>query len=64
MATVMEIDNAIIHYYPLSPYIAKIQVNLRCGTKIIASAALKDHEAATRFLSRFPGVEAKIITHC
>lgn len=60
----MEIDNAIVHYYPLSPYIAKIQVNLRCGTKIIASAALKDHEAATRFLSRFPGVEVKNITHC
>jgi hypothetical protein len=60
----MEIDNAIIHYYPLSPYIAKVQVNLRRGTKIVASAVLKDHEAATRFLERFPGVEIKNITHC
>lgn len=60
----MEIDNAIIHYYPLSPYIAKIQVNLRCGTKIVTSAVLKDHEAATRFLNGFPGVKVKNIVHC
>ena len=60
----MEIDNAIIHYYPLSPYIAKVQVNLRCGTKIMASAVLKDQDAAIQFLERFPGVEIKNITHC
>ena len=58
------IDNAVVHYYPLSPYIAKVQVNLRCGAKIVTSAVLKDHEAAARFLERFPDVPVRTITHC
>lgn len=57
------IDNAVIHYYPLSPYIAKVQVNLRCGAKIVTSAVLKDHAAAVLFLTRFPNITAKVITH-
>ena len=60
----MNIDNAVIHYYPLSPYIAKVEVNLRWGTKIVTSAVLKDHEAAARFLERFPDITVKTITHC
>ena len=60
----MKIDNAIVHYYPLSPYIPKIQINLREGAKIKLSVVLKDHAAAAGYLARcFPGVPVKLIDH-
>jgi hypothetical protein len=55
-------DNAIIHYYPLSPFIAKCSVNLRMGEKIVLRVALRDEDAAKAFLRGFC-VPAKTIVH-
>ena len=61
----MNIDNAIIHYYPLSPFIAKVGVNLRSGNRIAFQIALKDEESAHRFLrERFADVPVRTIVHC
>lgn len=61
----MTIDNAIIHYYPMLPYIAKADVHLRYGSKIVLKAVLRDDDAAMDFLRRrFPDVPARTITHC
>ena len=61
----MNIDNAVIHYYPLSPFIAKAGLNLRCGSNIMIQTALKDEDAAHSFLaSRFPDIPVKTIVHC
>jgi hypothetical protein len=57
-------DNAVVHYYPLSPWIAKAEVNVRCGSKIVFRAVLRDLEAAGVFLRRFPEIPVKTITHC
>ena len=55
-------DNAIIHYYPLSPFIAKCSVSLRVGEKIVLRAVLRDEDAAKAFLRGFC-VPAKTIVH-
>lgn len=61
----MNIDNAVIHYYPLSPFIAKVGLNLRCGDRIVLRTALKDEESALRFLrERFADIPHRTITHC
>lgn len=56
-------DNAVIHYYPLSPYIAKCSVNLRMGDKIVLRAVLRDEDAANSFLRSFC-VPVKTVVHC
>ena len=55
-------DNAVIHYYPLSPFIAKCSVNLRDGSRIVLRAVLLDEDAANKFLRRFC-VPVKTIIH-
>lgn len=61
----MNIDNAVIHYYPLSPFIAKVGLNLRDGNRIVLQTALKDEESARRFLrERFADIPVRTITHC
>lgn len=61
----MNIDNAVIHYYPLSPFIEKVGLNLRCGNTIVLQTALKDEESAHRFLrERFADIPVRTITHC
>lgn len=60
----MTIDNAVLHYYPNSPWIAKVAVNLRQGKKIVLRVLLKDHSAANRYLSaNFPNVPVKLVDH-
>ena len=58
-------DNAIIHYFPLSPFIAKAQVNLRCGSKILMRVPMKDADAAAVWLfEHFPELPIRTITQC
>lgn len=58
-------DNAIIHYYPLSPFICKVQVNIRCSSKVCLRVPLKDEDAAAVFLfERFPELPIRTIIHC
>lgn len=60
----MTIDNAVLHYYPASPWIAKVAINLRQGKRIVLRVVLKDHLVAVRYLSaHFPGVPVKLIDH-
>lgn len=60
----MAIDNVVLHYYPASPWVAKVAVNLRQGKKIVLRVLLKDHIAAHRYLSaNFPNVPVKLIDH-
>ena len=57
-------DNAVIHYYPLSPFIAKCSVNLRAGEKIVLRAVLRDEDAAKAFLrGRFCDIPARTVVH-
>ncbi len=61
----MNIDNAIIHWYPLSPFVAKVGLNLRDGNRVVLQATLKDEQTAQDFLrSRFPDIPYRTITHC
>ena len=58
-------DNAIIHYYPLSPYVAKCDLHLRRGNSIVLRTCLRDDDVAKEFLrTHFCGVPAKTIVHC
>ena len=58
------IDNAVLHYYPLSPWIAKAEVNLRAGNKIVMRAVLRDDETGKRFLrERFADIPYRVIVH-
>ena len=50
------VNNATVHYYPKSPWIAKATVNFRQGSKIIYSFVLRDLEAAREYFQR-PGME-------
>jgi len=60
----MKVDNIVIHYYAMSPAIAKVGVNLRQGKKIVFQTALKDLDAARAWIDRvFPGVKARVIVH-
>lgn len=61
----MNPDNAVIHYYPLSPYIVKAAINLREGEKIVLRICIRDTNAALDYLSRrWPELPARTITHC
>ena len=60
----MTIDNAILHYYPLSPYIAKAEVNLRFGSKIVLRVVLRDDEVAAKWMQdHFSAVPMRRIVH-
>ena len=48
----MNFNNVIIHYYPATPYIAKCNVHLRQGKKIVFRIVLKDPAAAGNWLMR------------
>lgn len=48
----MDIDNAVIHLYPASPYICKACVNLRRGGKVVTSVPLANSKACFDFLRR------------
>lgn len=62
----MKINNAIIHYYPLSPFVAKASVNLRWDNKIALRAVLRDDEACRDWLARqgYQDLRIRTITHC
>ena len=61
----MTVDNVIVHYYPLSPFIAKAEVNFRYGKKIVLRSCMKDVDASLALVSRlYPDVEVRVITHC
>ena len=60
----MKIDNAVIHYYPLSPYVAKASVNLRQGESIVLRTVLRDVETCERFVKeRFCDIPYHVIVH-
>lgn len=60
----MQVDNAVIHLYPASPYIVKAGLNLRNGQKIVFRFALKNLEASRALLARhYEGLPVKVITH-
>ena len=57
-------DNAVLHYFPASPFCARCSVNLRDGKKIVFNAVLRDTTAAQDWINRtFPGIRVKIIVH-
>ena len=62
----MKINNAIIHYYPLSPFVAKAKINLRWDDKIVFDAVLRDDEACRDWLARqgWQDLKTKTIVHC
>ncbi len=58
------IDNAVLHAFPHSPWIAKCAVNVRQGKKIVLRAVLRDEKAARAWLARvFPDINCKLIIH-
>ena len=60
----MQVDNAVIHLYPASPYIVKAGLNLRNGKKIAFRFALKDLEACRSLVERhYYNLPVKVITH-
>lgn len=44
-------DNAIVHFYPNSPCVAKCSVNLRRGNRIVLRLVLRDQYAAYEYLN-------------
>lgn len=61
----MNIDNAVIHLFPASPYVVKACLNLRDGNRIKLRFPLKDEQAANEYLnSRFADLPRRTITHC
>ena len=59
-------DDAIIHYYPGSPCIAKVAVNFRRERQIWQSIVMKDIPAALDYFARhqdFCDIPYRIITH-
>lgn len=45
-------DNVVIHYYPNVDCIAKCNVNLKYGKRIVLRIVLKDPRAAAAWLAR------------
>lgn len=57
-------DNAVLHYYPGSPYLARCSVSIRAGKKIVLRAVLRDVSAAREWLERiYPGIPKRVIIH-
>lgn len=56
-------DNAIVHLYTESPYVAKCSVNLRRGEKIVLHVVLRDQYAAAQYLSAHGYPRTKTIVH-
>ena len=61
----MEINNAVIHLYPDSAYIARAAVSLRRGKKIVVSYVMRDAAAALDHIRRagLEGIPVKYIQH-
>ena len=57
-------DNAVFVYYPMSPYIAKCDVVLRVGRRIVLRFPMRDPEAAEAWLSARFDVPHKTIVRC
>lgn len=57
-------DNAVLHYYPGSPYLARCSVSIRAGKKIVLQAVLRDTRAAREWLKRsYPDMPYRVIVH-
>ena len=56
-------DNAIVHLYPSSPFVAKCAVHLRKGKKIVLRVVLRDQYAAADYLCRHFPVHMRTIVH-
>lgn len=57
-------DNAVLHYYPGSPYLARCSVSIRVGKKIVLQVVLRDTIAAKNWLKRvYPGMPYRVIVH-
>ena len=61
-----KIDNAIIHYSPISPFIAKAKLNLYCKDKLVYSLVLRDDDVCRDWLARqgLQSLNTKTIVHC
>lgn len=58
-------NNAIIHYYPLSPYAEKCDLHLYRGNSIVLRTCLRDDDMAKEFLcAHFCGIPTRTIVHC
>ena len=44
-------DNAIVHFYPNSPYIGKCCLHLRSGNRIVLRLVLRDQYTAYEYLN-------------
>lgn len=62
----MKANNVIIHYYPLSPFIAKAQINFRWDSRITFSLTMLDDEACRNYLKRqgWDRLKTRAIVHC
>lgn len=57
-------NNAIIHFCPDSPFIAKALVNIREDKKIVLRFVVKDVQAARACLGRsYPDIPVRVFTH-
>lgn len=58
-------DNIIIHFYPGSPYVASVKINVRTGSKVKLQFVMKDIPAAVAWMKRtdFYKLPCKVITH-
>ena len=59
------INNATIHYYPDSKYIAKVKVYMRHDNKILHGFVMKDPEAVRAYMVRqgWQELPVKLYTH-
>ena len=58
------VDNAVLHYFPESPWIVKCAVNVRRGKKIVFRVVLRDVSVGEKWLARvYPGIPSRVIVH-
>lgn len=57
-------DNAVLVYYPMSPYIAKCDVFLRVGRRVVLRFPIRDPGSAEAWLSARFDVPYKTIVRC
>ena len=59
-----EINNAVAHYYPASPYMAKAALHLRHGSRIVYRIPLCDEQAVKNYLEqRGMSIGVKKVVH-
>ena len=60
----MVINNAVIHNFPSSDYVAKSSLNLRYNKQILLRLCLRDEESIRKYLNKhFPTIPVKTINH-